>query len=131
MNNFIEIETSEAEVSVAGITASPPTVTLVHEGKDGNNMRRSFVQQVPVRHADLASRVLSELHQGDQIQATVVNEWREDGCDTYLAGFTKVQDAELEAVISNGVNTIVQNDITQLVISPALNPRKSTTLKVR
>ncbi len=123
MNNFVEIETSEAEVTVVGTTDVPPTVTLVYEGKDSNNVRRSFVQQVPVHNMNLASRILSDLHPGNRIQATVVNEWREDGCETYLADFTKVQDAEPEAVINKGATTIVQNDMMQMVNSPAQDPR--------
>ena len=130
MSSFVETETSEAEVSVASMTAHPPTVTLVHEGKDGNNVRRSFVQQVPVRAVNLASRALSDLRPGDRIRAVVVNEWHEDGCETYLTDYTKVQDAEkvrsaeLEAVISSEAVTFVRNDITQ--IAGSLAPASKT-----
>lgn len=127
MSDIVEVETSEAEVTIAGMTTVPPTVTLVHEGRDGNRVRRSFVQQVPVRNADLADRIVSELHQGDRAQVTVVNEWRKDGCETYLADFKKVGIDHQDPVVKNGASSLVQNEITQIMIQP----KQITTAKAR
>lgn len=117
MNSVVEIETSEAEVTVVSVTAAPPSITIVHEGRDSNRMRRSFVQQVPMRDANLVNRVLLELHEGDQIQVTVVNEWRKDGCDTYLTDFNKFAESnQKEAVKQNGAMNFVYNDTKQIVV---------------
>ncbi len=123
MNNLIEIETSEAEVTVAGVTAKPPTVTCVYSGRDTRDTRRDFVQQVPVQDANLAHRAVSELHQGDRVQVTIVNEWYEDRCVTYLSGFKRVPDVETAAVPKNGAANIVQDDITQIISPSARDPK--------
>lgn len=123
MSNLIEIETSEAEVTVTGVTAKPPTVTCVHSGRDTRDMRRDFVQQVPVQDANLAHRALSELHQGDRVQVTIVNEWYEDRCVTYLSDFKRVPDAETVAVPKNGAVIIVQGDIRQVTLPSARDPK--------
>lgn len=118
MNNHIEIEMSQAVVIVAGVTADPPTITCVHTGSDADGIRRNFVQQVPVRDVVLARRVLSELQKGERIQVTVINEWREDGCDTYLAEFKKMPDVEQETTVKNGMPNIIQSEIKQFTHPP-------------
>ena len=91
MSDVVETEVSSAVVTVAGIAAENPlSITLIHMGVDVRGVERHFVQQVPVRNEDLARRALSELHKGDKVQVTVVNEWREDGCDTYLSDFKAI-----------------------------------------
>jgi hypothetical protein len=124
--NLVERETSEADVTVAGLTETPPTLSLVFEGRDDSRVRRSFVQQVPMRDAGLASRALSELHPGDRVQVTVVNEWRETGCDTYLTGFSKGTQEGLAA--KNGANGVVHSEIRQVVVQPE-QAREVTTRK--
>lgn len=128
MNNLVETETSLAVVTVVGIVTQPPAVTLVHSGRDAGGVKRDFVQQVPVRDACLAHRVLSELHKGDSIQVTVVNEWHENGCETYLADFKKATDAHQNAAAENGVADLVRDDITQVVIQP-ISIRKTKVQK--
>ena len=123
MNNHVETEASEAEVIIAGISAEPLAVTLVHVGGDTRGLRRHFVQQVPVRDSALARRVLSELNKGDRAVVTVINEWREDGCDTYLADFRRMPDVEQETAVKNGALNIVQNEITHFVIPPVRDPK--------
>ncbi len=127
MNNLVETETSLAVVTVVGIIAQPPALTLVHSGREAGGVRRDFVQQVPVRDARLAHRALSELHKGDSVQVTVVNEWREDGCETYLADFQKITEAHQNAVAKNSVADLVRDDTTQIVIQPTT----TTKTKVR
>jgi hypothetical protein len=66
---------------------APPavlTVTLV-DGPRG--VTRHMTQQVPVPDAALFERLVHQVRAGDQIEATLVNEWREAGCVTYLADF--------------------------------------------
>ena len=123
MSNLIEIETSEAEVTVAGVTAKPPTVTCVHSGRDTRNMRRDFVQQVPVQDANLAHRALSELHQGDRVQVIIVNEWYEDRCVTYLSDFKRVPDVETAAIPKKGAVNIVQDERRQIISPSARDPK--------
>ena len=128
MSSPIEIETSEAEITVVGTTAKPPTLTCVHSGRDTRGIRRDFVQQVPVQDADLAHRVLLELHQGDRAQITVVNKWYEDRCDTYLFDFKRVPDVEtVVSIPKNGaassVSNIVRDDITQITLLPEQNSK--------
>lgn len=117
--NTVEKEVSEAEVTIAGMTLLPASVTLVHEGRDSNAVKRSFVQQVPVPDAGLAARAFSELHLGDRVHVTVVNEWRGDGCDTYLLDFRKnaeVNQEELRA--KNGANGFVHSEVPQAIVQP-------------
>ena len=128
MSNLIEIETSEAEVTVAGITAEPPTITCVYSGRDARDMRRDFVQQVPMQDANLARRALSELHQGDRAQITVVNKWYEDRCDTYLTDFKlidlkRVLDAETASVPKNGAVNIVHDERRQIILPSERDPK--------
>ena len=125
MNNFIETETSISVVTIVGIKSEPPAVTIVHSGKDARGLRRDFVQQVPVRGAELARRVLSELHKDDRIQATVVNEWREGGCDTYLADFQKFADTKAEVGTTNGGMSIAKSEIADIVTSPVQRTKTS------
>lgn len=119
VNNSVEVETSVAIVTVAGVVPQPCAVTLVYTGRDSGRVRRDFVQQVPVRDAELARRVLAELHAGDRVQVSVVNEWREDGCDTYLSHFKKAPDVEQKVSDQNGTLNVVQIDMEQIVILPA------------
>jgi len=122
VSNLIEIETSEAEATIAGITAEPPSVVCVYSGRDTRDLRRDFVQQVPVRDVGLARRVLAELHQGDRVQVTVVNEWYEDKCDTYLADFSRIADTKA-SVSTNGVSGIALNDIKQIAYPSTTDPK--------
>lgn len=117
--NTVEKEVSEAEVTIAGMTLLPASVTLVHEGQDGNTVKRSFVQQVPVPDAGLAARAFSELHPGDRVYVTVVNEWREEGCDTYLLDFRKNTEVNhAEPRTKNGANGFVHSEVPQAVVQP-------------
>lgn len=123
--SIVEKEILEAEVRIAGVTVSPVSVTLVYEGQDSRNVKRSFVQQVPVRDASLAARVSSDLKRGDQAQVTVINEWREDGCDTYLIDFVKKIETNEEPATTqkepdatNRYSSFSHNEVRQVVTQP-------------
>ena len=118
MNDYVEVEVSEAEVTIAGISAEPPAVTLVFVGRDSDSIRRDFVQQVPVSEPGLLRRVLSELRAGDRALVTVTNEWREDGCDTYLSDFKEVPDVKQEPTAKNGTINFTRDDMTQIAVPP-------------
>ena len=124
MNHYIETEVSEAEVTIAGISAEPPTITLVHHGRDGDGLRRDFVQQVSARDADVGRRILSELNKGDRAVITVINEWRVDGCDTYLTDFKKVSAVEQEASGRNEMPNLAHVDIREVTPAPVQGTRE-------
>ena len=124
MNHYVETEVSEAEAIIAGISAEPPTVTLVYSGRDVDGLRRDFVQQVSARDADVGRRILSELNKGDRAAVTVINEWREDGCDTYLADFKKVSAVDQETSGRNGMPNLVHMDIREVTPAPVQGTRE-------
>ncbi len=113
--------------AVAGVAAvSPgdnPTIRLVYQAENSRGVARQFVRQVPVPDAALFRRIQAGVKEGDQIEATTVNEWYDTGYVSYLADFKKVPDVEQETAVKNGALSIVQDEITHFVIPPARDPK--------
>lgn len=117
---FFEKEEATTTSKVVGITpGDPPRITLVDHVPGPRGVMRHFTQQVPIRDATLFQRLRVEVRTGDEIRATVVNEYSDLGSVTYLAGFTRVTDAGPQIVVKSGAADMSRSDITQVAIPSA------------
>lgn len=114
MNNPYKVSESKATVTVVDIVpGEAPGLRVVYRTVGANNVVRPITRQIPVPDSGLFARIQAELHEGDSIEITAINEWYEDGYDTRLAEFKKAPESEPEVVIRNGMNNWVQSEIKQ------------------
>ena len=77
--------------TVLGITDKKLPALMVRKRASGvSGAVRHFTFMFPVLDPDLLRRLTIEVHPGDEVEATVVNIWREDGYTTYLESFCQV-----------------------------------------
>lgn len=82
---------------VLGVTdKEPPTLVVRKRAIGVGGVVRHFTFNFPVLDSDLLRRLSTEIQPGDEVEATVVNVWREDGYTTHLEKFCKVA-AQTEA----------------------------------
>ncbi len=81
--------------TVLGVTDTQPPSLMVRKCAVGvGGAVRYFTFMFPVLDPDLLRRLSTEIHPGDEVAATVVNVWREDGYTTHLESFCKVTAGE-------------------------------------
>lgn len=81
-----------------GVTDKTPPALMVRKRATGaGGAVRHFTFMFPVLDPDLLRRLTTEVHPGDEVEATVVNVWREDGHTARLESFCKVT-AEADAL---------------------------------
>ncbi len=77
--------------TVIGITDKEPPALMVRKRAVGvGGAVRHFTFLFPILDPDLFRRLSVEVHPGDEVEATVVNVWREDGHTAHLEDFRKV-----------------------------------------
>ena len=64
-----------------------PAITVRKRTVGMGDVVRHFTLVFPVPDRDLFQRLSAQVHAGDEIEATVVNEWHETGRVTYLEAF--------------------------------------------
>lgn len=124
MSNPYKISESKASVMVSDILSGDVSSIRVEYLTTGaSGIKRSIFRQIPVPDASLFARVQTELHKGDKIEITAVNEWYEDGYATRLTGFRKTADLNPKRPIANGAINIVQGDTRQITLPSARDPK--------
>lgn len=129
METFYEKEEATTRSKIVTINdGNAPSVTLVDYVTGPQGAKRHFVQQVPINDIQLLKRLLTEVKEGDEIEATIVNECRETRCTTYLAEFKKTPDVETpdveqEIIARNGAISITRNDLTEIVVPRERDPK--------
>ncbi len=74
-----------------GVTDKIPPALMVRKRATGaGGAVRHFTFMFPMLDPDLLRRLSAEIHLGDEVEATVVNVWREDGHTACLESFCKV-----------------------------------------
>lgn len=76
------------------VTGEPPAIVTIKRAVNPSGIARHFTLKTPVPDKDLFQRLLTEVSKGDEIQATIVNEWHESGRLSYLADFSIVRPDE-------------------------------------
>jgi len=118
MSEPFKVSRATAVADVAAVSSGDnPTIRLVYQAENSRGVARQFVRQVPVPDAALFRRIQASVKEGDQIEATTVNEWYDDGYISYLADFKKVSDVEQETAVKNGTLNLAQNDMTQITVT--------------
>lgn len=86
------------KTAVLGMTnKQPPSLMLRKRVVGAGGAARYVTLLVPVLDPDLLLRLSTEVHPGDEVEATVVNIWREDGYTTHLENFRKILAEEAPA----------------------------------
>lgn len=80
------------------IPGDKPAIIIVKRAVNTKGIVRHFTFRPLVRDAALFQRLMTEVHKCDEILATVVTEWHEDGYATYLTDFSVIDSA---ASVSN------------------------------
>lgn len=75
------------------VQGDPPSLLLVERLRVRGRSKR-FTQQVRVPDEGLFQRLLAEVEKGDEIEATVVTEFDEEGYTTRLMDFSKKEAAQ-------------------------------------
>ena len=77
-------------VTIVGLTSGDPaTVTVSRTARRPDGKERTFVQKLQTP-TDLFARLLSEVQEGEEIEATIVTEWRKASYTTCLCDFHAV-----------------------------------------
>ena len=77
-------------VTVVSLTPGDPAfVTVSRAARRSDGKERTMVQKLQTP-ADLFARLLSEVQEGQEIEATIVTEWRKAGYTTRLCDFHAV-----------------------------------------
>jgi hypothetical protein len=85
-------------VSVVGLTPGDPAfVTVSRSARRPDGKERTFVQKLQTT-ADLFARLVSEVKEGEEIEATIVTQWRKAGYTTRLCDFVAVTASSSESV---------------------------------
>ena len=80
-----------SKATVIGMTDKNPPALMVRKHAVGvGGVVRHFTFMFPVLDPDLLRHLSAEVHPGDEVEATAVNVWREDGYNTHLESFCKV-----------------------------------------
>ena len=88
------------KATVMRITDGEPATLMVRKRAVGaSGAVRHFTFMFPVLDPDLLRRLSADVHPGDEVEATVVNIWREDGHTARLESFRKVS-AEKETPVA-------------------------------
>jgi putative heme iron utilization protein len=83
-----------ARVRVLDVTyGTAASIVLRHIATRPDGKQRTITQKVSVPDANLVRRLSSEVVNGDEIDATVVTDWTDQGYSTHLAAYSKVSDA--------------------------------------
>lgn len=124
MNQPYKISKIKSTVIVSGITlGETSSIRVEYLTRGTNGLKRSFFRQIPVPDPSLFMRVQAELHTGDEIEITAINEWYEDGYATRLAGFTKTADLNGKDGAANGSAGSVHNTTDKIAPPPAREAR--------
>ena len=95
MNKPFKVSSTTAEVSVVTIlSGSPPAIKVMYCAENSRGAARQFARQIPVLDANLFQRIQANVEVGDRIQVTTVNEWYDNGYQSYLADFAKTNSTE-------------------------------------
>jgi len=87
-------------VTVVGLTPGDPSfVTVSRAARRPDGKERTAVQKLQTP-ADLFARLRSEVEEGEEIEATIITEWRKAGYTTRLCEFYAVA-----AKLSDSVRT--------------------------
>jgi hypothetical protein len=74
------------------IRGQPPKVLLARLATRPDGKQRMITLKLDVPDINLSSRLLSEISKGDEIGATVVTDWTDQGYSTHLSGYSKVSE---------------------------------------
>lgn len=95
MNKPFKVSSTTAEVSITAIlSGSPPAIKVIYCAENSRGTARQFARQIAVPDADLFRRIQANVEAGERIQVTTVNEWYDDGYQSYLADFAKTNFTE-------------------------------------
>jgi len=130
MNEPFKVSRATAVVDVAAVSpGDSPTIRVVYHAENSRGIARQLVRQIPVRDAALFGRIQADVKEGEQIEATTVNEWYDTGYVSYLVDFKKVSDVEQETTVKNGVLDIGHHDITEIIMTPNKTKDESTMIE--
>ena len=124
MSKPYKISRSTSIVAVTSVAPGDiPTIRVVYHSENSRGVARQFVRQIPVPDVALFGRIQTSVKEGDQIEATTVNEWYDTGYVSYLADFQKVSGVEPEPTVNNGTFDLVRNNMTQIIVPPVREPK--------
>jgi hypothetical protein len=75
---------------IAMAKGEAPSITVRKRTIGMGDVTRHFTLVFPVPDLGLFQRLLAQVYVGDEIEATVVNEWHETGRVTFLEDFRKL-----------------------------------------
>ena len=95
---MIDRDEVHLRVTVVGLTPGDPAfVTVSRAARRSDGKERTFVQKLQTP-ADLFARLLREVQEGEEIEATIVTEWYKAGYTTRLCDFNAVATPSSESV---------------------------------